>query len=234
MIERHLRSSILAALSDAPVVLVNGARQVGKSTLVREITAGDHPARYYTLDDAGVLSAALADPAGFLAGTSGPIVIDEVQRAPELFLAIKAEVDRNRQPGRFLALHVASRNDFPRTDDPCLDEQSRKETGQNSEADALRHRPDGTSDRSRSGTTARRYDTSGRIPRELRDDGTTKADHMEQTTATHSSLSHPDRRRGRSCPRGCLGKNRGNRDQDGEDIDSGAFQGTEDARRTGR
>jgi predicted AAA+ superfamily ATPase len=55
-----------------------------------------------TLDDATVLAAARADAAGFLAGLEGPIVLDEVQRAPELFLAIKQEVDRDRVPGRFL------------------------------------------------------------------------------------------------------------------------------------
>lgn len=102
MIERHLRPRLLAALSDTPVVLLNGARQVGKSTLVRDLLESDHAARYFTFDDAAVLSAAAADPAGFLAGVDGPIVIDEVQRLPEIFLAIKAAVDRERRPGRFL------------------------------------------------------------------------------------------------------------------------------------
>lgn len=60
------------------------------------------PRIYLTLDDASVLSAAKNDPAGFLAGFTGPVIIDEVQRAPELFPAIKAVVDRHRQPGRFL------------------------------------------------------------------------------------------------------------------------------------
>jgi predicted AAA+ superfamily ATPase len=102
MIKRHITSSLLAALSDSPVVLLHGARQTGKSTLVQHIAATDHPARYLTFDDATVLSAATADPAGFLAGTEGPVALDEVQRAPELFRAIKADVDRHRRPGRFL------------------------------------------------------------------------------------------------------------------------------------
>jgi predicted AAA+ superfamily ATPase len=55
-----------------------------------------------TLDDAVLLAAAREDPAGFLAGIDGAVVIDEVQRVPDLFLAIKAEVDRHRKPGRFL------------------------------------------------------------------------------------------------------------------------------------
>jgi predicted AAA+ superfamily ATPase len=102
MIHRNITGRIKAALSDSPVVLLNGARQSGKSTLVKKIASDIHPARYLTLDDAGVLAAAKYDPAEFIAGLDGNIVIDEVQRAPELFLAIKAEVDRNRKPGRFL------------------------------------------------------------------------------------------------------------------------------------
>lgn len=102
MLKRNISPLILAALADTPVVLVNGARQTGKSTLVRSLAEGAHPARYLTLDDATVLSAARHDPSGFLSGLETPVVIDEVQRAPELFLAIKASVDRQRQPGRFL------------------------------------------------------------------------------------------------------------------------------------
>lgn len=93
---------MLAALRDTPVVLLSGARQTGKSTLVQALAASTHPARYLTFDDAGVLAAARSDPSGFLAGLDQPVILDEVQRAPELFLALKLAVDRNRQPGRFL------------------------------------------------------------------------------------------------------------------------------------
>ena len=89
------------ALLDTPVVLLNGARQTGKSTLALQL-AKERRARYLTLDDPAILAAAAADPVGFLAGQSGALVLDEVQRVPDLFLAIKAEVDRNREPGRFL------------------------------------------------------------------------------------------------------------------------------------
>ena len=58
--------------------------------------------RYLTLDDAGVLAAASSDPAGFLAGLECPVILDEVQRAPGLFPAIKVVVDRAREPGSFL------------------------------------------------------------------------------------------------------------------------------------
>jgi predicted AAA+ superfamily ATPase len=99
---RFLVPRLLVALSDTPVVLVNGARQVGKSTLVRSLIGDGHPAVYLTLDDASVLASAASDPAGFVSGLSDNVILDEVQRAPELFLAIKAAVDRDRRPGRFL------------------------------------------------------------------------------------------------------------------------------------
>ncbi len=102
MIRRNISTALLAALTDNPVVLLHGARQAGKSTLVQSIATKEHPARYLTLDDAGLLAAARGDPAGFIEGLEGPLVLDEVQRAPELFLAIKVSVDRDRKPGRFL------------------------------------------------------------------------------------------------------------------------------------
>lgn len=102
ILERHITPALLAAVADTPIVLLIGARQTGKSTLVQELAASVHPAQYLTFDDVGVLAAAHADPAGFLAGLNGPVVLDEVQRVPELFIALKASVDRDRRPGRFL------------------------------------------------------------------------------------------------------------------------------------
>jgi len=102
MFPRHLTGPLRQALADTPVVLLQGGRQVGKSTLARSLAGHGGPARYVTLDDLTVLGAARSDPAGFVAGFDGPAVIDEVQRAPDLLLAIKAAVDRDRRPGRFL------------------------------------------------------------------------------------------------------------------------------------
>lgn len=101
MIRRNLTVGLGEALSDTPVVLLHGARQTGKSTLARWMGKTVHPARYLSLDDAGVLAAARSDPAGFLAGVGRPVILDEVQRAPELFLAMKSEVDRDRHAGSF-------------------------------------------------------------------------------------------------------------------------------------
>lgn len=102
MYRRNIAPLVREALQDTPVVLLNGARQTGKSTLVRGGMLGNSDTRYLTLDEAGVLAAAEADPAGFLSGLTGPVILDEVQRSPGLFPAIKAEVDRDRRPGRFL------------------------------------------------------------------------------------------------------------------------------------
>ncbi|MBL8335769.1 MAG: ATP-binding protein [Rhodoferax sp.] len=89
------------ALADTPGVLLNGACQTGKSTLAQMLAARDGR-RYLTLDDRVARVAARSDPTGFIAGLSGPVVMDEIQRVPELFLDIKAAVDRDRTPGRFL------------------------------------------------------------------------------------------------------------------------------------
>lgn len=102
MIERHLRQSVLDALDDTRVVVVLGARQVGKSTLVEQIATTDRPAVVLTLDDRATRDGAAEDPTGFVAGLTPPVVIDEVQRAPDLLLAIKARVDRDETAGQFL------------------------------------------------------------------------------------------------------------------------------------
>lgn len=101
MFSRHILPVLNEALADTPVVLVNGAWQTGKSTLVQSIAAAQGR-RYLTLDDRVALAAARSDPAGFVAGLQQPVIIDEVQRAPDLLLEIKAAVDRDRRPGRFL------------------------------------------------------------------------------------------------------------------------------------
>lgn len=101
MYARHISPLLVEALADTPVVRLNGARQTGKSTLAQSLAAS-HAYRYLTLDDRVVLAAVKGDPAGFVAGLSGQVILDEVQRAPEIFLPIKAEVDRDRKPGRFL------------------------------------------------------------------------------------------------------------------------------------
>lgn len=100
LVERRAIGPVRAAMIDTRVVLVNGARQSGKSTLVR-LVAGDHGAEWRSLDRAVTRTAAEQDPTGFV-DVSDPLVIDEIQRVPELFLAIKEKVDTDPRPGQFL------------------------------------------------------------------------------------------------------------------------------------
>lgn len=99
---RILKAPLMRDLQLYPVVVLVGARQVGKSTLGREI-AGQLRLAYRTLDDRDVLEQARQDPAGLLAELGGEgAFIDEVQRAPGLFLAVKAVVDRDNRNGQYL------------------------------------------------------------------------------------------------------------------------------------
>ena len=102
MKDRHLTPKVLAALADTPVVFVQGPRQAGKTTLVQNLRDHGHPVEYRTLDDAVVLAAARSDPDGFVDALPERVILDEVQRAPDLFRAIKRSVDARRKPGRFL------------------------------------------------------------------------------------------------------------------------------------
>jgi len=96
---RLIAGRIAEALTDTPVVLVAGPRQAGKTTLVRQIA--EQGLRYLTLDDEVILLSAKDDPVGLIRSLDRA-VIDEVQRAPQLLLAIKKSVDEDRRPGRFL------------------------------------------------------------------------------------------------------------------------------------
>ncbi|MBU4174135.1 MAG: ATP-binding protein [Actinobacteria bacterium] len=102
MKKRHLERLITEALKEFPVVLLIGARQVGKTTLAKAIASGAWNAAYYSLDDRSVLDAALGNPDGFIRGNPPPMVIDEIQRAPDLMRAVKLAVDSDRKPGMYL------------------------------------------------------------------------------------------------------------------------------------
>ncbi|TYB58000.1 ATP-binding protein, partial [Microbispora tritici] len=100
VVPRHAEKPAADALSDTRVVLINGARQSGKSTLVRLLAKG-RTAEWRNLDTLVARQAAQEDPAGFVAFPD-LMVIDEIQRVPELLLAIKEQVDSDPRPGRFL------------------------------------------------------------------------------------------------------------------------------------
>ncbi len=101
MLRRSLEGAIRTALSDTPVVMLVGARQSGKSTLAETLVGGRNSS-YTSFDEPRLLAAATADPVQFLEELGETAVLDEVQRVPQIFLPIKASVDRDRRPGRFL------------------------------------------------------------------------------------------------------------------------------------
>ena len=114
MFERFVERRVETALSDTPVVLVVGPRRAGKTTLVRKM--GEAGRTYVTLDDQTALAAARSDPVGFVRGL-GRAVVDEIQRAPDLLLAIKKTVDEDYRPGRFLLTGSANVLTLPRVAD---------------------------------------------------------------------------------------------------------------------
>ncbi len=114
MYERFVERRAEEALSDTPVVLIVGPRRAGKTTLVRKM--GEAGRTYITLDDQTTLDAAQSDPVGFIRGLDQAI-IDEIQRAPDLLLAIKKTVDEDYRPGRFLLTGSANILTLPRVAD---------------------------------------------------------------------------------------------------------------------
>lgn len=98
---RLVEGRLEEALDDSPVVLIHGARQSGKTTLARRV-GGKREYGYFNLDEDVLRAAAAADPVGFVAELPARAILDEVQRVPSLFTALKVSVDRDRRPGRFL------------------------------------------------------------------------------------------------------------------------------------
>lgn len=114
MFERFVEKRAEEALLDTPVVLIVGPRRAGKTTLVRKM--GEAGRTYITLDDQTVLEAAHSDPTSFIRGLDRAI-IDEIQRAPDLLLAIKKAVDEDYRSGRFLLTGSANVLTLPRIAD---------------------------------------------------------------------------------------------------------------------
>lgn len=114
---RHAKSCIIEALSDTRIVVIQGARQVGKTTLIQQIV-DERGGRLASFDDPVTAHGAREDPVGFLtADTDRLLAIDEVQRVPELILALKYVVDRDSRPGRFLLTGSANLLKLPATQD---------------------------------------------------------------------------------------------------------------------
>ena len=115
MIKRRIETLVCESLKDFPIVLINGARQVGKSTLAKSLQKQGIIEEYVTLDDVNALGVAQSSPLSFLKTFhEARVAIDEVQRAPELLLAIKRIVDEDRVPGRFLLTGSANILSYPK------------------------------------------------------------------------------------------------------------------------
>ena len=112
--ERLVSRQIQEALSDTPVVLVIGPRRSGKTTLVQQVGGGGR--QYFTFDDVETYEYARQDPAGFVRNIE-KATIDEVQRVPEIILAIKRSVDTNPRPGAFLITGSANVMMMPQVGD---------------------------------------------------------------------------------------------------------------------
>ena len=115
-VPRIVEPRLAKALEDAPVVLLHGPRQSGKSTLVRSVGEA-HGRTYLSFDDDVVHAAASSDPVGFVLDLPARVTLDEIQRVPQLFTTLKAAVDRNRTPGRFLLTGSANVLLLPRLAD---------------------------------------------------------------------------------------------------------------------
>lgn len=98
---RYVHERLVESLSDTPVVLIHGPRQCGKTTLAQEV-GRSLGYSYFSFDDDVALAAATEDPQGFVDGLPSLTILDEVQRVPGLFSALKMAVDRSRTPGCFI------------------------------------------------------------------------------------------------------------------------------------
>ena len=111
---RWQEAHLAEALANRRVLLLEGPRQCGKTTLAKHVATKWEGAIYRTLDDQTLLSAALDDPHGFVAHGDTMMIIDEVQRAPLLLPAVKKDVDENQSPGRFLLTGSANIQTLPK------------------------------------------------------------------------------------------------------------------------
>lgn len=116
MYKRYVENKVLTALTDTPAIIIVGPRQCGKTTLVKQIIETNWT--YITLDDINQFQFAKNDPIGFIRQHAAKhLVIDEVQRVPELILPIKQAIDEDRLPGRFLLTGSANAMALPHVAD---------------------------------------------------------------------------------------------------------------------
>ncbi len=138
---RWIRPRLLDALEDSPVVLIRGPRQSGKTTLAQSLD-GERKYGYVNFDDPDLSDAAVADPAGFVAGLPDHVILDEVQRVPEIFSSLKMAVDVRREPGRFILTGSANILTLPRLSDSLAGRMALLHLHPLSQAEIERSEPD--------------------------------------------------------------------------------------------
>lgn len=138
-IPRFAEAQLRESLGDSRVVLLAGARQVGKSTLARAVLPSLGRVHAFNLDDAATREALLADPTD-VTHLPGTVFIDEVQRAPEVLLAVKSAVDRDDRPGQFLLTGSAQVMTLPRVADSLAGRMEIVELGPFSQGEMERRR----------------------------------------------------------------------------------------------
>lgn len=118
MFKRNLEKKIVTAIQDTPVVVISGARQTGKTTLCNQLIREKvFSESYITFDTPEILKAAKDDPLGFLRSRERHIVLDEIQKAPELLVCIKQMVDEDRKNRRYILIGSANVMNLPRVSD---------------------------------------------------------------------------------------------------------------------
>lgn len=158
---RYAEARLTEALSDSPVVLVDGPRQCGKTTLARQV--GERAGyAYLSFDERATLEAATDDPVGFVADLPERVILDEVQRVPQLFSALKVAVDRRRTPGRFLLTGSANVLLVPRLSDSLAGRMAILRLHPLSQAELARRPPDFLETLFRGGFKVRRLSRLGR------------------------------------------------------------------------
>ncbi|GIV14463.1 MAG: hypothetical protein KatS3mg021_2745 [Fimbriimonadales bacterium] len=120
MLPRWVQEPLCRMLKVMPAVFVQGARQVGKTTLAQRLVEAGVMDAYYSFDDLALLRAAERDPKGFVENLPERAVLDEVQRVPEVLLPLKQRIDAQRKPGMFLLTGSASALTFPQIADALV------------------------------------------------------------------------------------------------------------------
>lgn len=167
---RFAEDRLTEALTDTPVVLIHGPRQCGKTTLAKLVGEREGYA-YLSFDDVVTLASAKADPVGFVADLPERAILDEVQRVPGIFTALKVTVDRHRTPGRYLLTGSANVLLVPQLADSLAGRMEIQRLYPLAQAEIVRREPDFLQALFGGGFKTRSYERLGQALAELAERG---------------------------------------------------------------